>query len=335
MLRIPQRILPLLLIVATASHGTQPNSAIERFQSIRERLRQARSSKDWRSNVEAASELEQFLNGSPQSLLESARADLHAGNPDDAVHQVQDYVRMGQSTERLQTSEEFAPLRNTPAFAEIAKGMQQNRTPISLASTAFQLSDANLLAEDLDYDPGTKRFFISSVREKKIVTTDATGVLHDFAKAPDDWPMLAIKVDAKRSVVWATEVALQGFIFAPESDWGRSAVLRFDLKSGKLLRRIEGPKGSALGDMVLTPDGDAMVSDGEGGGVYRVLAQGDHLERMDAGDFISPQTSVMHPDGKQVFVPDYVRGIALLDLATRKVRWFSMEGRFALDGIDG
>jgi hypothetical protein len=335
MLRIPQRIFPLLLILPTASHGTQPGSAIERFQSLRDQVRKARSNKDWHSNVAVAGELEQFLNGSPGALLEVARADVHAGNLDDAVRKIQQFVRMGQSSDMLQTSEEFAPLRSLPAFAEIAKGMQRNRTPISLASTVFALSDPALLAEDLEYDPGTKRFFLTSVREKKIVTTGTTGVLQDFAKAPDDWPMLAIKVDAKRSVVWATEVALQGFIFAPKSDWGRSAVLRFDLKSGKLLRRIEGPKGSALGDMVLTAGGDAIVSDGEGGGIYRVLAEGDNLERLDAGDFISPQTPAIHPDGKQVFVPDYVRGIGLLDLATRKVRWLSMEGRFALGGIDG
>jgi hypothetical protein len=335
MLRIPQRILPLLLVVATASHGTQTGSAIERFQSLRNQVRQARTDKDWHSNVESAHNLEQFLNGSPQSLLESARADLHAGNLDDATSKMQQFIRMGQSTELLRTSEEFAPLRNTPAFAEVAKGMLQNRTPISLASSAFQLSDPNLLAEDLDYDPGTKRFFITSVREKKIVTTDATGVLHDFAKAPDDWPVEAIKIDRARAVVWATEVAMQGFVFAPKSDWGRSAVLRYDLKTGKLLQRIEGPKGGDLGDMTLTPDGDAIVSDGEGGGIYRVLARGDHLGRLDSGDFISPQTPAMHPDGKQVFVPDYARGIGVLTLATKQVRWLSTKGRFALDGIDG
>src|SRR5215471_11071979 len=132
MLRIPQRILPLLLILATASHGTQTGSATERFQNLRDRVRQARSSKDWHSNIEVARELEQFLNGSPQSLLESARADVHAGNLDEAVRKMQQFVRMGQSTDVLQTSEKFAPLRNTAAFAEIAKGMQENRAPLAL-----------------------------------------------------------------------------------------------------------------------------------------------------------------------------------------------------------
>lgn len=335
MVRIPQRILPLLLILATASHGTQTGSAIERFQSLRDRVRQARNSKNWAANLQAARDLEQFLNESPSSLLESARAEMHAGNVNEAFRKVQQFVRMGQSTDLLEASEEFATLRGTPHYAEITKGMAQNRAPISIASTAFQLSDSALLAEDLDYDPAAKRFFITSVREKKIVLADASGAIHDFAKAPDDWPMLAIKIDPSRSIVWATEVAMQGFLFAPKPDWGRSAVLRFELKTGRLLRRIEGPRGSALGDMVLTANGDAIVSDGEGGGVYKVLAEGDRLDRVDAGDFISPQTPAMHPNGKQVFVPDYVRGIGLLDLATRQVRWISTEERFALSGIDG
>jgi hypothetical protein len=34
-------------------------------------------------------------------------------------------------------------------------------------------------------------------------------------------------------------------------------------------------------------------------------------------------------------VPDYVRGVALLDLNTKHVDWIPMEGRHALSGIDG
>ncbi len=177
---------------------------------------------------------------------------------------------------------------------------------------------------------------LTSVREKKIVSTDAGGTSTDFAKAPDGWPMLAIKVDAPRGVVWATEVALRGFSAVSESDWGRSAVLCYDLKNGKLLRRIEGPRPSGLGDMVLASNGDVIVSDGDGGGVYRVHADGSGgLERLDGGDFISPQTPAMHPDGKHIFVPDYLRGIGVLEVATKQVRWLSMGGKYALNGIDG
>jgi hypothetical protein len=65
------------------------------------------------------------------------------------------------------------------------------------------------------------------------------------------------------------------------------------------------------------------------------MAKGTTLERLDVGDFISPQTPAMHPDGKHVFVPDYLRGIGVLEIATKQVRWLSAGGRFALNGIDG
>ena len=67
-------------------------------------------------------------------------------------------------------------------------------------------------------------------------------------------------------------------------------MLCYDLQSGRLLRRIEGPHPGALGDMTLAANGDVFVSDGVGGGVYRVLAKGDALERVDAGDFIAPNS---------------------------------------------
>jgi hypothetical protein len=242
---------------------------------------------------------------------------------------------MGQWSDRLLSSPDFAALRANAAYSEIQRTMKGNRAPVSRASTAFTLTDTNLLPEDIDYDPGSKRFLITSVHEMKVVAVDVAGHAQDFAKAPDAWPMMAIRVDGEHNMVWATEAALEGFTFVPKSDWGRSAVLSFDLKTGKQLRRLEAPRGAALGDMALLANGDVIVSDGQAGAVYRLAASGSALERIDAGDFISPQTPALYPDGAHVFVPDYLRGIAVLDLTTKRVRWLSTEGKFALSGIDG
>lgn len=328
-------LVPFLLILVAASTTKQSGSAVEQFQSLQAELRKSHSSKDWHSYLASATKLKELLNEAPDSLLEVARADVRVGDLNAAVYELEQFARMGQSADLLAMSPDFAVLLKDTNFTKIQSGMEANRTAISLGSTAFLLSDSGLLAEDVDYDPGSKRFFITSVREKKIVSTKANGTGADFAESPDDWPMMAIKVDPSRSVVWATEVAMQGFNFAPEADWGRSAVLCYDLKNGKLLRRIEGPRPVALGDMLLTEQGDVIVSDGDGGGVYRVSANGATMQRLDDGDFISPQTPAMHPDGKHIFVPDYVRGVGVLEIATKQVRWLSMGGRFALHGIDG
>jgi len=325
----------VVLILVTASTAQQSGSAVEQFQSLKAELRKSHADHDWHSNLVSANKLKELLNEAPNALLEVARANAQVGDLDAAVQEVEQFVRMGQSTDLIAKSADFSAILKNVNFAKIQSGMEANRSSVSLGSTAFLLADSGLLAEDVDYDSRTKRFFLTSVREKKIVSAGADGTSTEFAKAPDDWPMLAIKVDASRGVVWATEVALRGFSAAPESDWGRSAVLCYDLKTGKLLRRIEGPRPSGLGDMVLAANGDIIVSDGDGGGVYRVPANGAKLERLDDGDFISPQTPAMHPDGKHIFVPDYLRGIGVLEIATKQVRWLSMGGRFALNGIDG
>jgi hypothetical protein len=116
-------------------------------------------------------------------------------------------------------------------------------------------------------------------------------------------------------------------------------LLCLDLHAGKLLRRIEGPAHTSLGDMVLTGAGEPIVSDGEGGGVY--LLKGDALERVDGGDFISPQTPALLPGGHAILVPDYARGIGMLDLATKHVIWLNnirdgvTPATHTLGGIDG
>jgi hypothetical protein len=323
------------LTLVVLSNGQHTGSAIEEFQGLQTELRKSHGSGNWRSYLAGATRMKALLNDAPDSLLEVARAEAHVGDLQAAFQNLEQFVRMGQSTELLATLPDFAALRDKKDFVIVQDGMKANRSRISLSRTAFPLADPESLAEDVDHDPNTKRFFITSVREKKIIATDASGSSREFAKSPDGWPMVAIKIDAVRGLLWATEVAMQGLIFSRESDWGRSAVLCYDLKSGELRRRIEGPKGSALGDMVLARNGDVIVSDGDGGGVYRVTANANEMERLDGGDFISPQTPAMHPNGKHIFVPDYVRGIGLLEISSKRVQWLSMNGTFALNGIDG
>lgn len=312
-----------------------PHSAVSQFQLIQQQLHDSHTRSEWQTNLRYARSLRDLLNGAPNSQLEVARAELQLGDTQAGLRDLAVYARMGQTIDPLQIFPTISSLPDHEALRDIQQTLEANRREISRASTAFLLADPALLAEDIDYDPHSQRFFISSVRRGKIVTADLHGASRDFASAPDGWPLLALKVDSKRGQVWATEVALQSFVFVPKADWGRSALVCYALKDGKLLRRVEGPKGSALGDMLITPLGEVIVSDGEGGGIYRLPAEGSALERLDAGDFISPQTPAPHPDGKHLFVPDYLRGIAVLDPASRHVDWLPMRDHFALNGIDG
>ena len=320
------------------SFGQQTSDAPTRFAQLRKNAAEARGKHDSATLLKAVRAMAELLNDSGPSQERLAFAYAANGDSLHAMEALRAFASMGQADDDLLSAPELSEIRALPEFQMIAKQMEINKSPVGIGVTFAQLDDPGLLAEDLDYDPQSHDFFVTSVLKKKIVRIAANGKQQDFAGSPDGWPMLAIKIDARRRVLWATEVALDDFSAAPKTDWGRSAVLCFSLDDGHLLRRIEGPPKSALGDMALTSGGDAIVSDGAGGGVYRAgagAAAGERLERLDAGDFISPQTPAMLADGKRVFVPDYARGIGILDLATKKVEWIDSARRHALQGIDG
>jgi len=229
------------------------------------------------------------------------------------------------------------PVLSSPLFKPIAAALADtiaaNSAERTNARQTFVLDDAGFLPEDIDFDTATKRLFLASVQRGGIFVSSASGALKPFAFSPDHWPVFALKVDSRRRRLWATEVALSGFKSVPRKDWGKSALLEYDLDKGTLLARIEGPEHSALGDMALNHDGEPIVSDGEGGGVYQ-LVKGS-LHRLDRGDFISPQTPAQCPGSDMLFIPDYARGIGAMDPRTGRIEWFVSGGRHALAGIDG
>ena len=333
-----------ILLFATASASSiatgpgasgQASTATEQFQKLQEELRQAHAAGDAAAYLGGSRRMRDFVNGSPSSILQLMSAEAFAGNTDDALLSLAQFVRMGQSNEEVLKAKQFDAMRKAPQYRKIHDAMASNSSAVSIASKVFSLPETALIPEDIDFDPAARIFYVTSVFSKEIFAIDTSGHARVFAKSPDNWPMMAVKVDARRQVLWATEVAIDGFTLSPREDWGRSAIIIYDLKSGKVLHRIEGPTQAALGDMTLTAGGDAIVSDGDRGGVYRVSRASWQIERLDGGDFISPQTAAMLPDGLHLLVPDYVRGIGILDLKTKGVFWIPMEGRYALSGIDG
>jgi hypothetical protein len=325
--------LSLIFMAAIGAAGLP--SASERLGVLRENAHRAHDTGDMAQYVADSRLMQSFLNGSPRGVLQLMSAEAAAGHEAEALNSFEQFVRMGQADEQTLSAPQFDAIRATSRYGAIHAAMAANGGGISTASKLFDFIDGPPIPEDIDYDPATHRFYVTSVLEKTIVSAGMDGGMREFAKAPDGWPMMAVKVDSRHRLLWATEVALDGYVFSPSADWGRSAVVIYDLDTGRLRQRLEGPPHTALGDMALTAAGDAIVSDGDHGGIYRVRRTTWRFERLDAGDFISPQTPAVLPDGRHALIPDYVRGIGLLDLRSKQVFWLAAQGRYALNGIDG
>ena len=264
------------------------------------------------------------------------------------------YLQVGQEDKANQTLQRFAQMGGTLAFrdpnlkefrdsgklASLSR-IENNGKPHSSGSRLFALTDSNLLAEDIAYDPKTARVFLSSVHERKILSCASTGTCETFAANSPQLPLLgvlALRVDAPRRVLWATSVGMKAVADVKEAEDGRSSLLKFDLDSRKLLARFEAPRTTkrALGDMTLGADGTVYVADGLSGDVFTLKAGAAHLEELvPHGTFVSPQTPAISQDGSLLYVPDYTMGIAAIQLHIGKVEWLTGATPVALDCIDG
>jgi len=264
------------------------------------------------------------------------------------------YVQLSQDDKANEALQRFAQMGGTLAFrdpnlkqfrdARKLKNLDQiesNGKPKSSGSRVFALADPNLLTEDIAYDPKTGHIFLSSVHERKILNCSAKGACEVFAANSAQLPllgMLALQVDPVRRTLWATSVGMKMASDLQDSDDGRSALLKFNVDSGKLLGRFEpaGDGKHALGDMTLGADGTAYVADGLSGDVFVLKPDATKLlELVPHGTFVSPQTPALSADGAILYVPDYTRGIALVHLQNQTVEWVTSAVPIALDGIDG
>ena len=315
------------LMLGPASFASESQTAIEQLQQLRASLVEVKKRQDVEGHLSIAKEQKVFLHGSTRSRIEVARAQLQAGHEKDALDEIRALLAMGVTSEALALPV-FEPLRPS-----IDRAMHANEVAIGEAAPVRRL-DPGLLSEDIDFDPKTRRFFVSSVLRGQVIALYRDGRQEVFVRSENGWPILGVKIDAKRRILWATLVALDDWTAVPEEDRGKTEVRAYDLDRGVLLDRHAGPTSSRFGDIVLASDGDPLVSDGRGGGIYRV--HDGRLARIDHGDFVSPQTIAVCEGTPHVFVPDYVRGVAVFDPRTGSVvRWLPTDDRHALDGIDG
>jgi len=233
---------------------------------------------------------------------------------------------------------DFAALKDDVRFRAVVEAMAENTQPVVKSRPAFELAEKDFLPEGIAYDEHTRSFFIASVHQRKIVKRLWTGQVKPLSAAADGlWSVVAIAVDAKRRLLWATTAAMDQTRDVDEKDIGRTAILKYDLDREKLLARLELPRSDVkrvFGDLVVAANGDVYISESLEGGLYRV--SGEQLQPFVApGSFASPQGMVIFPNNRQwLYVADYSLGLARVDLQSKNVVWLSPPADSCLLGMD-
>ncbi|WP_262692316.1 NHL repeat-containing protein [Kordiimonas aestuarii] len=117
---------------------------------------------------------------------------------------------------------------------------------------------------------------------------------------------------------------------------GQTGLAKIDPKTGDILKvwtLPDGTDGQQIADLTITATGTILLSDAQGGKVYRVAGDTLEVAFSDAG-FMSPQGIAELP-GNGLFLADYGRGIWHLDEKSGAITLMEPPANTTLLGIDG
>lgn len=240
----------------------------------------------------------------------------------------------------IEKDDDFAPLKDNPDFQAVLKKIDANNLPAGNAQTALTVKEKGLVPESIAYDPAARNFYISSVAQRKILRVNERGESSIFAdQTAGLWSVLGMKIDSKRQFLWVTTSAFSETPNLKVEEKGSSAILKFELKSGKFIKKYllpNQPKPHALGDLIIASNGDVYATDSLTAAIYIIPKNKDEIELFLENElFASPQGLDFTPDGKYLLMADYSRGIFKIDLQTRQVTRLTAAPDLTLLGIDG
>jgi WD40 repeat protein len=236
--------------------------------------------------------------------------------------------------------EDFASIKDSQEFKSVLQKFEANKAPINHSTEAFTLEEKGLITEGLAFDSATETFYVSSAHKRKILSVDKKGTAREFSGAQDGlWSVMGMKVDAKRRHLWVASTAIPQMMNFTEADKNRTGVFKYDLKTGKLIKKYllpETTKAHTFGDLAVHPSGDVYVTDSQTPTIYVISRATDALELYAGPEpFASPQGLDFSADGKYLFVADYGRGIFVSEVKSKKFVKLERPENVSLLGIDG
>lgn len=218
----------------------------------------------------------------------------------------------------------------------------QSSHPVAGSSdTAFVLSRAGVIPENIVYDAPRRRFLGGDLERDGMIELRRDGSIRPFAEAARiDGRVLGLKMDAERKLLWG--VAFSRLPAA--SDTGeapaRSILFALELPSGKLVRRVPSPKDGAshlFNDLVIGRDGTVYFTDSEAGAVWALAPKASQLRLLHRGPperFAYPNGIAFLPDERGLLVA-YWQGLLTIELPSARVNHVRAATDSAVSRIDG
>lgn len=257
----------------------------------------------------------------------------------EAIHYLRRFILMN-STVDFSKDEDFSSLKASEDFPHLLQLQSRLTDSVSRSYPAFQLEGDEFHAECMAYDPERQTFYFGGVHQAGVRLFDSK------TKKSRSWigiqeldhlySVLGMAVDGRKKSLWIVSAALPQFEGYEKKLKGHSSVYEIDLQTKNILTHIHLEGSSRLSELTFY-GGTAYVADGLNNRIYR-LKSGDtqlHLLADLQGQARNLQGMAVTPDGRSMFVSDYVSGIFKVELTDGSFERLRLADHIPFKGIDG
>ena len=144
-----------------------------------------------------------------------------------------------------------------------------------------------------------------------------------------------MKADRKEEYLWVATSAMPEMENFDKTMDGKAEVLKVNLKTKQIVKRFSIDGNHVFGDLIVAKNGVVYVSDSNKPILYKI-------ENNVMTEFISFENEGFNFQGlalndqqDKLFIADYLKGIALIDIPSKTKSWLSFPEGTTAKGIDG
>jgi sugar lactone lactonase YvrE len=320
------------LLIAVGHEGFCQTDSLTYYYGRATKAYDARDVASFYKNIKRAHQLHPFH---PTVLFLSARASALQKKEAESIG-ILHHLLYQKSNINL-NHDDFREIREAEKFKELFILQNELSQNVINSDTAFVMTDPTAHIECIAAGEEKGIFYLGSINKRKIIRV-VDGNAADFITQGQEGltSVFGIKTDQGKKVLWACASPVREM--ENYDSLLRSAVYKFDLRSGKLLAKYETAerKEQIFGDLVLDPSGTAYVSDSQNNVIYVVNEKTGVLEKFfDSKEFWNIQGITFNRGGSLLYVADYVKGIYVLDVKTKNLTRMSESFELTTKSVDG
>ena len=220
-------------------------------------------------------------------------------------------------------------LMGTEVYDYIEEAMTQNKTAFGQGQVALSVDKnyAGMLYENMTWDKATNSFLLGSVRNGEIIRLDQKGDRSIYVKSPENteqrWAVVDLEADNSRDILWVATASMPQFNGMNNTNLGETALLQYQLSSGKLLKTFKVPgaqKPDLLGQLHVSAQGDVYVMNSFKQMLLKLPQGGDQLEPLiGMKDYDDVRAITTDDSGRYLYFADFARGIFVVDLQGKHI----------------